>query len=96
MGLLLWYCGQIAMACKLVEVLEMAFKLLGVLRAGLYAIFLSCASIHLQRRSGQIVFFWISFYWFFICIVSVNFCNGLDRPNWAFVVFRGLLRRYCV
>ena len=56
MGLLLWYCGQIAMACKLVEVLEMAFKLLGVLRAGLYAIFLSCASIHLQRRSGQIVF----------------------------------------
>ena len=56
MGLLLWYCGQIAMACKLDEVLEMAFKLLGVLRAGLYAIFLSCASIHLQRRSGQIVF----------------------------------------
>ena len=57
MGLLLWYSGQIAMACKLVEVLEMAFKLLGVVRAGLHAIFLSCASIHLQRRSGQIVFF---------------------------------------
>ena len=56
MGLLLSCCGQIEMAFELVEVLEMAFKLLGVLRAGLHAIFLSCASIHLQRRCGQIVF----------------------------------------
>ena len=40
----------------LLQVLEVIFKLLGVVRAGLHAIFLSCASIHLQRRSGQIVF----------------------------------------
>ena len=69
MGLLLWYGGQIAMAWKLVEVLEMAFKLLGVLRAGLHAIFLSCASIHLQRRSGQIVFFLDFFLLFFSCVL---------------------------
>ena len=56
MGLLLWYCGQIAMACKLVEVLEMIFKSLGVVREGVYASFVSCASIHLQRRCGQIGF----------------------------------------
>ena len=71
MGLLLWYCGQIAMAWKLVEVLEMALKLLGVLRAGLHAIFLICAFIDLQRRSGQIVFF-LDFFLlvFHLCCVS--------------------------
>ena len=56
MGLLLPCCGQIEMVFMLLQVLEMTFKSLGVVRAGLYASFVSCASIHLQRRCGQIVF----------------------------------------
>ena len=71
MGLLLSCCGQIEMAFKLLQVLEMTFKLLGVLRAGLHAIFLICAFIDLQRRSGQIVFF-LDFFLlvFHLCCVS--------------------------
>ena len=56
MGLLLPCCGQIEMVFMLLQVLEMTFKSLGVVRAGLYASFVSCASIHLQRRCGQIGF----------------------------------------
>ena len=56
MGLLLPCCGQIEMVFMLLQVLEVIFKLLGVVRAGLFASLVSCASIHLQRRCGQIGF----------------------------------------
>ena len=56
MGLLLPCCGQIEMVFMLFQVLEVIFKLLGVVRAGLFASFVRCASIHLQRCCGQIGF----------------------------------------
>ena len=97
MGLLLPCCGQIEMVFMLLQVLEMTFKPLGVVRAGLHAIFISCASIHLQRRCGQIGFldfFFIVF--FFISIVSANFCNGFDMRIGVFVGFGWLLQCYCI
>ena len=76
MGLLLPCCGQIEMVFMLLQVLEMTFKSLGVVRAGLYASFVSCGSIHLQRRCGQIGFLDF-FHCFFISIVSANFLQWL-------------------
>ena len=97
MGLLLPCCGQIEMVFMLLQVLEVIFKLLGVVRAGLFASLVSCASIHLQRRCGQIGFldfFFIVF--FFISIVSANFCNGFDMRIGVVVGFCWLLQRYCI
>ena len=56
MGLLLPCYGQIEMVFMLLQVFEVICKLLGVVGAGLFASFVRCASIHLQRCCGQIGF----------------------------------------